>query len=375
MDLDFSEEQEMLRGMVRGVCAEHCPIEVVRKLEDDPVGYPKDFWAQLGDLGVLGLLIPESYGGGGMSLLDAVVVYEEFGRALAPTPHFVSCVLGAGTLLAAGSDAQKDEWLPKLASGDAIFSVAWLEPSNGYGAKGVQLRAERDGDDYVLSGVKRHALFASSADRLLVPVRTGDGEGDVTLLLVDPNAAGVSLEQQKSLASDTQYQVTFDGVRVPASDRVGDEHGGWGVWHGVMLDGAILCAALANGGADRALEMTVEYSKERTQFDKPLGAFQALSHYMADAATNVSGGRTLVYEAAWARSEGRDVGKLAPMAKLFACQTYRDLTAMSLQVFGGVGFTIEYDAQLYFRRAKQLQLNFWDGAYLEKLIAAEVLDS
>ncbi|MDH4017956.1 MAG: acyl-CoA/acyl-ACP dehydrogenase, partial [Actinomycetota bacterium] len=371
MDLDFSEEQEMLRGMVRGVCAEHCPIEVVRKLEDDPVGYAKDFWAQLGDLGVLGLLIPEAYGGGDMSLLEGVVVYEEFGRSLAPTPHFVSCVLGAGTLLAAGTEEQKEEWLPKLASGDAIFSVAALEPSNGYGAKGVQLRAERDGDDYVLSGVKRHAMFASSADRLVVPVRTGDGEEDITLLLVDPNAAGVSLEQQKSLASDTQYQVTFDGVRVPAADTVGD----WSTWHQVMLDGAILSAALAVGGADRALEMTVEYSQERTQFDKPLGAFQALSHYMADAATNVSGGRTLVYEAAWARSEGRDVASLAPMAKLFACQTYRDLTAMSLQVFGGVGFTIEYDAQLYFRRAKQLQLNFWDTSYLEKLIAAEVLDA
>ncbi len=370
MDLDFSEEQEMLREMVRGVCTEQCPIEVVRKLEDDPVGYAKDFWAQLGDLGVLGLLIPETYGGGGMSVLEGVVVYEEFGRSLAPTPHFVSCVLGAGTLLAAGTEEQRQEWLPKLASGDAIFSVAWLEPGNGYGPKGVQLRAERDGDDFVLSGVKRHALFASSADRLVVPVRTGDGEQDVTLLLVDPKASGVSLEQQKSLASDTQYQVTFDGVRVPASDTVGD----WGTWHEVMLDGAILLAALATGGADRALEMTVEYSKERTQFDKPLGAFQALSHYMADAATNVSGGRTLVYEAAWARAEGRDVSKLAPMAKLFTGQTYRDLTAMSLQVFGGVGFTIEYDAQLYFRRAKQLQVNFWDTSYLEKLIAAEVLD-
>jgi len=375
MDLDFSEEQEMLRGMVRGVCAEHCPIEVVRKLEDDAVGYAKDFWAQLGDLGVLGLMIPESYGGGGMSVLEGVVVYEEFGRSLAPTPHLVSCVLGAGVLQSAGTDDQKQAWLPKLASGDAIFSVAWLEPGNGFGAKGIQLRAERDGDDYVLSGVKRHALFASSADRLVVPVRTGDGESDVTLLLVDPNAAGVALEQQKSLASDTQYQVTFDGCRVSANDRIGGENAGFAIWHEVMLDGAILLAALATGGADRALEMTVEYSQERTQFDKPLGAFQALSHYMADAATSVAGGRTLVYEAAWARAEGRDVAKLAPMAKLFAGQTYRDLTAMSLQVFGGVGFTIEYDAQLYFRRAKQLQLNFWDTGYLEKLIAGEVLDS
>lgn len=375
MDLDFSEEQEMLREMVRGVCAEHASIEVVRQCEDDAVGYPKELWKQLGDLGVNGLMIPEAYGGGGMSVLEGVIAYEEFGRSLAPTPHFVSCVIGAGVLVAAGSEEQKQAWLPKLASGDSIFSVAWLEPGNGFGPKGVQMRAERDGDDYVLSGVKRHALFASSAERLVVPVRTGDGESDVDLFLVDPNATGVSLKQQKSLASDTQYEVTFDGVRVAAADRIGGEQSGWGTFHETLLDGAILCGALATGGADRALEMTVAYSQERTQFDKPLGAFQALSHYMADAATQVSGGRTLVYEAAWARSEGRDVAKLAPMAKLFTGQTYRDLTAMSLQVFGGVGFTIEYDAQLYFRRAKQLQLNWWNTAYLEKLIAAEVLDS
>jgi alkylation response protein AidB-like acyl-CoA dehydrogenase len=141
-----------------------------------------------------------------------------------------------------------------------------------------------------------------------------------------------------------------------------------------MHDGIILCGAQAMGGADRALELTVEYAKERKQFDKPLGAFQALAHYMADAATAISGGKVVVYEAAWARSQGRSVSRLAPMAKLFACQTYRDVTAMCQQVWGGVGFTIEYDIQLFFRRAKQLQISWWDGRYLEELVAASVLD-
>ena len=141
-----------------------------------------------------------------------------------------------------------------------------------------------------------------------------------------------------------------------------------------MYDGIILLAAQAMGGAERALEMTVGYAKERTQFDKPLGAFQSIAHYLADAATAVDGGKTLVYQAAWARSAGRPVERLAPMAKLFACQTFRDLTAMGQQVFGGVGFTVEYDIQLYFRRAKQLQMTWWDGRYLEELVAASVLD-
>jgi alkylation response protein AidB-like acyl-CoA dehydrogenase len=286
----------------------------------------------------------------------------------------VSGGLSAAALLAAGSEEQKKTWLPKIASGDAILTPAWLEPKGGDTARGVQLRAAREGDDYLLSGEKWHVPFASSADRLLVLVRTGDGECDIDLLLVDPQASGVTLTQQKTLASDTQYAVRFDGVRVSQSDRVGGPGSGWATWNDVMHDGIILAAAQAAGGAARALEMTVEYSKERVQFDKPLGAFQALAHYMADAATAVAGGTTLVYEAAWARSEGKPIDRLAPMAKLFMCDTYRDLTAMAQQIYGGVGFTIEYDIQLYFRRAKQLQLSWWGTRTLEELVAASVLD-
>lgn len=374
MDLDFSEEQEMLREMVRGVCNEYSPVDVVREMEDDPTGYPTELWKQLGELDLLGIAIPERFGGSEQGMIEAVLVYEEFGRSLAPSPHFVSCILSAGAILAAGSEAQKKAWLPKIASGEAVLTPAWLEPGNSYGPRGVQLRAERDGDDYVISGKKWHAHFASSAARLLVPVRVGDGDTEIDLVLVDPKAQGVKLTQQLNLAADAQYQVEFDGVRVPASDRVGEAGSGWATWSAVMHDGVVLAAAQAMGGAARALELTVEYAKEREQFDKPLGAFQAISHYLADAATSIEGGTTLVYEAAWARSEGRSIARLAPMAKLFACQTYRDVTAMCQQVWGGVGFTIEYDIQLYFRRAKQLQLSWFDSRTLEELIAVDVLD-
>lgn len=374
MDLDWSEEQTALRDMVRGVCTQYAPLEVVRQLEDDPTGYPAELWKQLGELGVLGILIPEAYGGAGQTLLEAAIVYEELGRSLAPTPHFPSAVVAAGALLAAGSDAQKKAWLPRIAAGDAILTPAWLEPGNGFGPEGVQLRARREGGDYVLSGTKRHVPFASSAARLLVLARTGDAAGDVDLFLVDPRASGVTLTQQRSLASDTQYKVELAGVRVPATERVGAEGSGWRTFDAVMHDGIVLLAAWAMGGAERALEITVQYAKDRKQFDKPLGAFQAISHYLADGATSVDGGKTLVYEAAWARASGRSALKLAPMAKLFACQTYRDLTAMCQQVWGGVGFTLEYDIQLYFRRAKQLQITWWDTRYLEELVARAVLD-
>jgi alkylation response protein AidB-like acyl-CoA dehydrogenase len=375
MDLDFSEEQEMLREMVRGVCREYAPTEVVRAMEDDPKGYPDAFWKQLAELGLIGVTLPESYGGGGQSLLEAALVYEEFGRALAPSPHFASAVIGGGVLLRAGNEEQRQTWLPAISDSSAILAPAWLEPGGGFGPRGVQTKAVRDGDAYRLSGTKRHVPFASSASRLVVLARTGDGDTDIDLLLVDPQQPGVELTQQLTLGSDTQYKVELHDVRVAESERIGAPGSGWACTEAVMLDAIILLAAQAIGGAERALEMTVEYAKERVQFDKPLGAFQAISHYLADAVTLVDGGKTLVYEAAWARAQGRSTARLAPMAKLFACQTYRDVTAMAQQVFGGVGFTVEYDIQLHFRRAKQLQITWWDTRVLEERVAACVLDA
>jgi alkylation response protein AidB-like acyl-CoA dehydrogenase len=287
----------------------------------------------------------------------------------------VAVGVGARVLLAAGSDAQKKAWLPRIASGEAILTPAWLEPDGGFGPKGVQTTAKPVGDGFVLSGVKRHVPFASAATRLIVLARTGAGERDIDLFLVDPQTKGVTLTQQRSLAADTQYRVDLSGVHVAAVDRIGAAGSGWATWDAVMHDAIILLAAQAMGGCERALEITVQYAKDRKQFDKPLGAFQAISHYLADAATAVDGGKTLVYEAAWAASNGRSTARLAPMAKLFACQTYRDVTAMCQQVWGGVGFTIEYDIQLFFRRAKQMQLGWWDGPYLEELVAADVLDT
>jgi alkylation response protein AidB-like acyl-CoA dehydrogenase len=371
VDLDFTPEQDLLRETVRGVCARHAGLDVVRQMEDDPLGYPEKLWLQLAELGLTGLTIPERWGGSEMTMLDAAIVYEELGRALTPSPHFVSSVVSGGVLTLAGSDAQRAEWLPRIAAGDAIVTPAWLEPERGFGPAGIALRAEADGDGWLLTGTKRHVAFAGAADRLLVLARAGDG---VVLLLVDPETDGITRTQQHTVASDTQHRVDFDGARVPGDAVVGTAGDGWRVWDEVMHDGIILLAAQAVGGVRYALEITVQYAKDRQQFDKPLGAFQAIGHYLADAVTTVDGAETLVWEAAWARTEGRPITRLAPMAKLFACQTFRDVTAMAQQVFGGVGFTVEYDIQLYFRRAKQLQVSWWDTRYLEELIAADVLD-
>lgn len=374
LNLDFTEEQTMLRDMVRGLCEQYANLDVIRAMEDDAVGYPTDMWAQLAELGILGMTIPEEHGGSGMTMQEGVIVYEELGRSLAPLPHLVSAVVSAGAILAGGSAEQIAEWVPKLASGEAIFTPAWNEPDNGFGPKGVQVQAVADGDGFSITGTKQHVYFASSAQRLIVLARTGTDATAVDLFIVDPTAAGVTLTQKTSISSDTQYRVDFADVKVTAADRIGDAGTGWATWQTVMNDAMILQAAYANGGNEHALDITVQYSKDREQFDKPLGAFQALSHYMADAKTALDGSKVLNYEAAWAHSLGRPVTKLAAMSKLFACNSYRDTTAMAQQIFGGVGFTLEYEIQLYFRRAKQQQITWNDTRACEDLVAAAVLD-
>ena len=377
LDLDFTQEQEMLRDMVRGLCTELSPLERVRELEDDPDGIARDLWQRFGELGLCGLMVPESAGGSGMSLLDGVVVYEELGRSLAPVPHFVSCVLSAAAISEAGSPAQQAELLGGIASGETIATVGWLEPGGGYKPRGVQLAARANGHGFVLDGSKEHVQFAAAADLIVVLARSGDRDADIDLFVVEADASGLSLDQRMSISSDTQYLATLDGVPVPAGARLGTADApvgaGWEAWQRVMHSGAILAAAQAVGGASAALEMTVEYAKTRQQFNKALAEFQAISHYLADARTALDGACLLVYEAAWARSTGRSTDQLAPMAKLFACRTYREVTAMCQQVFGGIGFTVEYDIQLYFRRAKQLQLSWWDQATCEDRIADAVL--
>jgi alkylation response protein AidB-like acyl-CoA dehydrogenase len=373
MDLQFTEEQKTLRDMVKTLCADASTTDDVRKLENDPLGLPGQFWAQMKETGLLAMRLPEEHGGMGLTLLDCVVIFEELGRGLASGPIFESSVMAVTAIGNAGTDAQKS-LLESLGAGETIITPAWLEPDNGFGPQGVQMRAEVTPDGYRLNGIKRHVFYGQAADKLLVLVRTGDDTEALDLLLVDRDTPGVELQQQESMASDTQYKVTFTDVVVPADNRVGGEHAGWKVWSETLLEGLPLLGAYAVGGAQQALDITVQYSKEREQFDKPIGAFQALAHYMADAVAVLGGARTLVLEAAWAFDQGNTSPRLPAMAKLFACNAFRDTTAMAEQVYGGYGFTLDYDIQLYFRRAKQLHLNWWDSRYLEELIAADVLD-
>jgi len=359
MDLAFTEEQEMLRQTVRELCAKQSSPDIVRALEKDERGYSPEFYAQLGRTDLLGLTIPEEYGGAGQTALESIVVYEELGRALAASPHLGSAVIGAGVLLAGGSDQQKKEWLPKIVSGEAILTPAWLEAGGSCGPDAVHATAKNDR----ISGEKVMVSFANSATRLIVTAKDGDKIG---LFFVEPK--DVSLTPVSTIALDAEFNVTLDNA--PA-ERIGD----WDAWEDASADALIALAGYATGGAERALEMAIDYAKEREQFGRKIGSFQGIAHPLADMATEIQGGKVLAYEAAWARAHGKPLGPLAAMAKMYTADVFKRTTKIGQQVFGGVGFTLEIDMQLYFRRAKQLELQWWEPRYLERVIAAAELDA
>ncbi len=371
MDLDFSEEQVMLRDTAKGLCEEHSPSAVVRAMEGDDIGYPQTFWQALSELGVVGLTIPEAYDGMNMGALETAIVYEEFGRKLAPTPHFVSAVLGAKMLELAGTAEQKSQWLPTIASGEKILTVATDEPQRGFSSKGVQLTATPTGDGFKLNGVKILVPYANSADGILISARQ---DSSILFFLVDPKANGVTITAEKNHASAALFQVKLDNVQVAKTACLGDGSCVWAIWDQAMLDSLIALAAQAIGGAEAIHAMTTDYAKQRVQFDKAIGSFQAIAHYLADAIVKIEGAKTLVYQAAWAKDNGKPYAKLAAQAKLQACNVFRENAVMGVQVHGGFGFTTEGDPQLYFRRSKLQQLMYWDTRYLEDRIADYLLE-
>jgi len=368
MDLDFSDEQTLLRDTVRTLCADLIDGQQLRALERDERGYSTRVWHALRETGVTGVLVPELHGGVGLGLIDCAIVQEELGRCLAPVPHIPSCVLAARLMALAGSGAQQAEWLPAIASGERIVVTAWQEPGNSADIAAVALAARRDGERIVLDGVKTLVPFANSADAFVVIARL---DGQLAALLVPATSAGLSFADLPNHADQKLMRLEFAGVAVDAGAlfiaSVLDA-----AWQRAMHETLIALAAESMGGAARMLEMATAYAKERVQFGQPIGAFQAIAHYLADAATEIEGVRWLVYQAAWAADTRRPFAQLALMAKLQAGAVYRRATVKGVQIHGGLGFSLDADPQLFYRRAKHQQLMYWDPAYLERQIAAGV---
>jgi alkylation response protein AidB-like acyl-CoA dehydrogenase len=366
MELGFTEEQEMLRDTVRSLCADRCNTEHIRKLARDSAAYSTEFWQGLSETGLTGLTVTEKFGGAGLGALECALVYEEFGRALAVSPHLESCVLAARLLELAGDSQQQAEWLPAIAVGHVKMVVAWQEVSVSADISKLGARAERFGEELIVTGEKVLVPFASSADMVMVLCRLDE---DIAAVMVPQ--AKLQLRAQPNHADQSLYSLALEGVRVPAENLLYCENFA-DCWLQAMLEVQIALAAQAIGGASQIQAMALEYAQQREQFGQPIGAFQAIAHYLADRATEIEGARYLVYQAAWARDQGLAYAKLAMMAKLQATAVFRRATVTGVQVHGGMGFSEEADPQLFYRRAKHLQLMYGDSRYLEQRIANEV---
>ncbi len=367
MDFGFSEEQEMLRESARGLLEKECPSTAVRRLIDENRGCDAELWRKMAGLGWTGLVIPEEYGGAGLSYVDLVLVLEEMGRVLLPSP-FIWTAMVAEALRSAGSEEQKQALLPKIAAGELIATVAWMEPSGLWGEDGIAMAARKRGKGFTLDGVKLFVNDGDIADYILVAARSGKG---ITLFAIESSRAGVSIAPLKTMDSTRRLsEVKFEGVKAGAVDVVGTVGDGWRTLAEIIDRGKVMIAAEMMGGAQKVLDMSVEYAKVRVQFGRPIGSFQAVQHKCANMMIDVEGAKSAVYYAAWAVSNGVAEAPLAAaLAKAAASDAYRRVTADGIQVHGGIGFTWDHDMHLYFKRAKSSEFTFGDATYNRELVA------
>jgi alkylation response protein AidB-like acyl-CoA dehydrogenase len=370
MDLGLSEEQELLKNSARDFLEKEVPEEYVRRMEEDEQGYSPEVWRKMAELGWQGLIIPEDQGGAGFGFLDLIVLLEEFGRALVPGP-FVPTMVAATAIMEGGNDEQKSQWLPRIAAGEVIGTFALTEPSARFDAEGVELKATKEGNDYVLSGTKLFIPDAHVADLIVAVARTGgSGEQGISVFLVDAKAQGISTEVLKTIAADKQCEVKFENVRVPAANLLGQEGQGWDLVKRVMLKATCMEAAYLVGLAQMDFEISVNYAKERVQFGRPIGSFQAIQHKAADMVTDVDGARFIMYRAAWSVAENEpDAEMQVSMAKAWVSDATRRVVAHGQQIHGGIGFTKDYKIQLYFRRQKRGELMWGDGDFHREKVA------
>ena len=352
MDVLPNEEEQMVKNLAREFLETECPPNLARDMEKDDLGYPPELWRQMAGLGWLGISLPEQYGGQGLPLTYLGLITEELGRAIAPVP-FHSTMVAALTIAEAGSDRQKQDLLPRVASGDLVLTWAFSEENPRYLPETIHCQAVEDGDNFVLNGAKMFVDNFVAAEKCLVACRTApatDGNAGISLLLVDAGSAGISQISLTTLAKDKQSKVTFDNVRVPKANLVGELNQGWPVAQNMLDRGtALLCAQIV-GAARKDAEMGIEYAKNRVAFGRPIGAFQSVQHMCADMILWVDGGQLLTYEALWKMDQGLPAAMEVSQAKSFCNDRCEAVVRTSQVLHGGMGFMMEFDLHLWYRR-------------------------
>jgi alkylation response protein AidB-like acyl-CoA dehydrogenase len=359
MNFAFSEEQEEFRRQVRKWLEQNAPSPVVRKLMETETGFDRELWRETAELGWQGMAIAEEHGGAGFGYLELVILFEEMGRSLFPAPFLSTIGLAMPLITELGSDAQRKEMLGSIASGEKTVAVAITEPSGQWDPARVETAASNGKDGWVIEGRKSFVIDGASADEILVSAQTNGGVG---IFLVDGESDGVerrgleTLDQTRKLA-----EITFSGVK---ANPVGEPANGVEALQRMLDRAVVLLAAEQVGGAQKCLEMSVDYAKTRHQFGRPIGSFQAIKHKCADMLVQVESAKSAAYYAGWAASEDNDeLPTVAPLAKSYCSEAYFFCASENIQIHGGIGFTWEHDAHLYFKRAKSSQLLFGDPAY------------
>lgn len=375
MDLGLNEEQEMLKKSAREFLSKECPKKLVRELDESDTGYSKELWKKMSELGWMGLAYPEKYGGNGGSFLDLAVLLEEMGYNILPGPFFSTVVLTGLTILDAGSEEQKKEYLNKIVNGDIIMTMAIMEEDGTYSAGSINMTAEAKGDEYVLNGTKLFVPDANVSDSMIVVARTKKGtkpETGLTLFLVNTKSTGIKVKLLKTLARDKLCEVIFKDVKVPKANIIGKVNDGWKIVEKTLMKAAVAKCAEMVGGSQASLDMAVNYAKERVQFGHPIGSFQAIQHYCANMVTDVDGSRFIMYKAAWSIAEGLPSEMLASMAKAWTSDAFKRVAQLAHQIFGAIGFTMDHDMHLYFRRAKAGELAYGDADYHRNIVAQQL---
>ena len=369
MNFAFSEEQEELRSSVRRFLDDKSPISEVRRLMETTDGYDPAVWAQMGtQLGLQGLGIPEEHGGSGFTYVELIVVLEEMGRFLLCAPYFATIALAANAILTSGDDAAKKELLPGIATGDTIATLAFTEDNGRWDEGCIATTATRAGDGWTLDGHKMFVLDGHVANLLVVAARTPAG---LSLFAVEDTAPGLTRTPLATM-DQTRKQARLELAGTPG--RLIGADGGASAGLSRTLDlAAVALAAEQVGGAQRCLDMSVEYAKERVQFGRPIGSFQAIKHKCADMLLEVESAKSAAYYAGWAAAESSDeLPVVASLAKAYCSDAYFHAAAENIQIHGGIGFTWEHDAHLYFKRAKSSELLLGDPTYHRELLAQRI---
>jgi alkylation response protein AidB-like acyl-CoA dehydrogenase len=370
----FSEEQEELRQTVRRFLEDKSPSSEVRRLMETTEGYDEGVWKQMAqELGLQSLHIPEAHGGQGFTFVELGIVLEEMGRVLLCAPYFSTVVLAANAIMNAGTGDEQAARLPGIASGETIATLAFTEPNGRWDASGITMEATKQGDGYVLNGTKMFVIDGHTANLIVVAARTAgtSGEDGISFFTVEGDASGLTRTPLATMdQTRKQAKLEFSGVQ---AEPLGAPGSGWAALSKTLDQAAVGLSNEMVGGAQRVLDMSVEYAKVRVQFGRPIGSFQAIKHKCADMLLEVESAKSAAYYAAWAAAEDNDeLPVVASLAKAYCSDAYFHAAAENIQIHGGIGFTWEHDAHLYFKRAKSSEILLGDATYHRELLAQRI---